>query len=252
MKQAKLEKLNDKVKLEESKARFDKWKDSSKNLDKLIHSSMSSRSNFGLGFGELFGSDEVFVPNCPLAYFGHTPEDVAEKLSMTVTYGSKSNNYFETNSASNDFVSYDNSDKSSDSETSGPFASCVSSVKSSSSKTNEPLASAPSSVAFQTMSETADQQPSSTNVDSSFSVKENVKPPRNLYSSFVPKAAYVPVVSRNRPTSVPAGRPFSAGWKNHVARPMTRPTSHYFQHFSRTDIITICNMDEEMGTLVSL
>ncbi|GJX01740.1 ribonuclease H-like domain-containing protein [Tanacetum coccineum] len=45
---AKLEKLNDKVKLEESKTRFDKWKDSSKNLDKLIHSSMSSRSKFGL------------------------------------------------------------------------------------------------------------------------------------------------------------------------------------------------------------
>ncbi|GKB62277.1 hypothetical protein Tco_0918463, partial [Tanacetum coccineum] len=51
-------------------------------------------------------------------------------------------------------------DKSSDSKTTG-FASCVSSVKSSSSKTNEPLASAPSSVAFQTMSENADQQPSS-------------------------------------------------------------------------------------------
>ncbi|GKF50595.1 hypothetical protein Tco_0147062, partial [Tanacetum coccineum] len=40
--------------------------------------------------------------------------------------------------------------------------------------------------------------------------------------SFVPKAAFVP-----------AGRPFSAGWKNNAARPMTRPTSHYFQHFRR-------------------
>ncbi|GJZ03873.1 hypothetical protein Tco_0537148, partial [Tanacetum coccineum] len=56
--QVKLEKLNDQVKLEESKARFDKWKESSKNLDKLINSSMSSRSKFGLGFGETFGSDE--------------------------------------------------------------------------------------------------------------------------------------------------------------------------------------------------
>ncbi|GJX15794.1 retrovirus-related pol polyprotein from transposon TNT 1-94 [Tanacetum coccineum] len=56
--QVKLEKLNDHVKLEESKARFDKWKESSKNLDKLINSSMSSRSKFGLGFGETFGSDE--------------------------------------------------------------------------------------------------------------------------------------------------------------------------------------------------
>ncbi|GJU76300.1 putative ribonuclease H-like domain-containing protein, partial [Tanacetum coccineum] len=41
------------------------------------------------------------------------------------TYGSKSNNYVETTSVSNDFVSCDNSDKSSDSETTD-FASCVS------------------------------------------------------------------------------------------------------------------------------
>ncbi|GJY85869.1 putative ribonuclease H-like domain-containing protein [Tanacetum coccineum] len=145
--QAKLEKMNDKVQLEESKARFDKWKDSSKNLDKLIHSSMSSRSKFGLGFGETFGSDEVFDPSAP-SIFDTTPEDVAEKplydrfvkavgmhavpppitgtfmppsnnpdLDDTqFTYGSKSNNYLKLNSVSNEFVSCDNSDKSSDSE----------------------------------------------------------------------------------------------------------------------------------------
>ncbi|GJV08255.1 putative ribonuclease H-like domain-containing protein [Tanacetum coccineum] len=44
--------------------------------------------------------------------------------------------------------------------------------------------------------------------------------------------------SRNSPTSVPARRPFFAGWKNHAARPMTRPTSHYFQHFSRPGYYT--------------
>ncbi|GKD87454.1 putative ribonuclease H-like domain-containing protein, partial [Tanacetum coccineum] len=310
--QAKLEKLNDKVKLEESKARFDKWKDSSKNLDKLINSSMSS------GFGDTFGSDEVFDLSAP-SIFDSSPKDVAEKplndrfvkavrmhavpppitetfmppsnkpdLDDTqVTYGSKSNNSFETNFISNDFVSCDNSDKSSDSETTD-FASCVSSVKSSSSKTNEPLASAPSSLDFNTVSETPDQQPSSTNDDSSFSFKENVKPPRNLCNksginsrslckrksfgsktcfvcgsklhlikdcdfyakqlelhikpmwnnvanipSFIPKAA-----------SVPAGRPFSAGWKNHAARPMTRPTSHYFQHFRRPGYYNQIYMDE--------
>ncbi|GJR34616.1 hypothetical protein Tco_1210300 [Tanacetum coccineum] len=208
--QVKLEKLNDQVKLEESKARFDKWKESSKNLDKLINSSMSSRSKFGLGFGETFGSDEVFDPSAP-SIFDTTPEDVEGKplydrfvkavgmhavpspitgtfmppsnkpdLDDTqVTYGSKSNSYFETNSISNDFVSYDNSDKSSDSETTG-FASCVSSVKSSSSKTNEHLASASSSVDFKTVSKTADQKPSSTIDDPSFSFKENVKTPRNI------------------------------------------------------------------------
>ncbi|GKE09108.1 putative ribonuclease H-like domain-containing protein, partial [Tanacetum coccineum] len=53
-------------------------------------------------------------------------------------------------------------------------------VKSSSSKTNEPLASAPSSVDFKTVSETADQKPSSTIDDPSFSFKENVKTPRNI------------------------------------------------------------------------
>ncbi|GJR09389.1 ribonuclease H-like domain-containing protein [Tanacetum coccineum] len=51
--------------------------------------------------------------------------------------------------------------------------------------------------------------------------------------SFVPRPAYVPAGSRNRPTSVPAGRPFPAGWHNPAARPMTRPKSHYFQQFSR-------------------
>ncbi|GKC06211.1 putative ribonuclease H-like domain-containing protein, partial [Tanacetum coccineum] len=323
------EKLNDQVKLEESKARFDKWKESSKNLDKLINSSMSSRSKFGLGFGETFGSDEVFDPSAP-SIFDTTPEDVEGKplydrfvkavgmhvvpspitgtfmppsnkpdLDDTqVTYGSKSNNYFETNSVSNDFVSCDNSDKSSDSETTG-FASCVSSVKSSSSKTNEHLASASSSVDFKTVSKTADQKPSSTIDDPSFSFKENVKTPRNICNksginnrshcknnsfgsktcfvcgskfhlikdcdfyeqqlrlfnkpmwnnvaiipSFVPRAASVPAGSRNRPASVFTGRPFSAGWRTHAARPMTIPTSHYFQHFRRPGCYNQLYMDE--------
>ncbi|GJT07633.1 putative ribonuclease H-like domain-containing protein [Tanacetum coccineum] len=326
--QIKLEKLDAQVKLEESNARFDKWKESSKNLVKLINSSMSTRSRFGLGFGDTFGSDEVFDLSAP-SIFDSSPMDTAEKplydrpdLNDTqVTYGSKSNNHLENNSVSNDFVSCDNSDKSSDSETTG-FASCVSSVKSSSSKTNKPLASASSSVDFKTVSETADQQPSSTNDDSSFSFKENVKSPRNLCNksginsrslckrksfgsktcfvcgskfhlikdydfyeqqlglskkplwhnvanipSFVPRAAYVPTGSRkspasvsadsafpagsrNRPASIPAGRTVSTGWKNHAARPMTRPTSHYFQHFSRPGYYNQMYMDKGNGELL--
>ncbi|GJR31075.1 putative ribonuclease H-like domain-containing protein, partial [Tanacetum coccineum] len=184
-------------------------------------------------FGETFGSDEVFNLSAP-SIFDTTPEDVAEKplydmfdkaVGMHVvpppitgtfmppsnnpdiddtqfTYGSKSNNYVETNSVSNDFVSCDNSDKSSDSETTG-FASCVSSVKSSSSKTNEHLAFVLSLVAFQTMSKTDVQQPSSTNDDSSFSFKENHHAFPKLGSRNRP--ASVPAGSRNRPTYVPAG-----------------------------------------------
>ncbi|GJV80457.1 hypothetical protein Tco_1516327 [Tanacetum coccineum] len=75
---AKIEKLNDKVKFEESNARFDKWKDSSKNLDKLVNTSMSSRSKFGLGFGNTFGSDEVFDLSAP-SIFDSFPKDGARK-----------------------------------------------------------------------------------------------------------------------------------------------------------------------------
>ncbi|GJX23613.1 putative ribonuclease H-like domain-containing protein [Tanacetum coccineum] len=175
------------------------------------------------------------------------PSNKPDLDDTQVTYGSKSNNYFETNSVSNDFVSYDNSDKSSDSETTG-FASYVSSVKSSSSKTNEHLASASSSVDFKTVSKTADQKPCSTIDDPSFSFKENVTTPRNICDknginnrshcknnsfvflvlrlalfmhyipSFVPRAAYVPAGSRNPPSSVSAGSAFPAGSR-------TRPAS---------------------------
>ncbi|GKD24775.1 hypothetical protein Tco_1230989, partial [Tanacetum coccineum] len=155
------------------------------------------------------------------------------------------------------------------------------------------------------LSETADQQPSSTYDESSFSFKENVKPPRNLFNksginsrslckrksfgsktcfvcgskfhlikdcdfyekqlklhnkpmwnyvanipSFVPKATSVPAGSKNRPTSVPAGsrnRPTSvpAGSRNRpTSVPASRPTSHYFQHFSRPGYYNQMNMDE--------
>ncbi|GJS07839.1 putative ribonuclease H-like domain-containing protein [Tanacetum coccineum] len=197
------------VKLEESNARFDKWKESSKNLVKLINSSMSSRSKFGLGFGDTFGSDEEH--SCLLP------------TSLTLMI---------------------HSDKSSDSETTG-FASCVSSVKPQGSQDIEPL-------------------PLPLVVNLVFDKKIFIliekqlelhnKPMWNNVAnipSFVPKAAYVPTGSRNRPTSVPAGKPFSAGWKNYAARPMTRPTRHYFQHFSRPGYYNQMYMDEgRWGTAV--
>ncbi|GJY72498.1 putative ribonuclease H-like domain-containing protein [Tanacetum coccineum] len=196
--QAKHEKLDYKAKLEESKARFDKWEDSFKNLDKLIHSSMSSRSKFGLGFGETFGSTEVFDPSAP-SIFDTTPEDVAEKplydmfvkavgiaLSLVIKQLTKS------------------SDQTGTAELCILVSMCLLHISLICSKGIN-VATIP---------------------------------------SFVPRPASVPAGSRNRPTSVPAGRPFSAGWKNNAARPMTRPTSHYFQHFSRPGYYNHMNMDE--------
>ncbi|GJV43728.1 putative ribonuclease H-like domain-containing protein [Tanacetum coccineum] len=339
--QAKLDNMNTKVKLEESNARFDKWKESSKNLVKLINSSMSSRSKFGLGYGDTFGSDEVFDLSAP-SIFDSCLKDAIEKPlydwfvkpvgmhavpppitgtfmppsnkpdidDTQFTYGSKSNNYVETNSISNDFISCDNSDKSSDSESAG-FASCASSVNSSSTMTN-----ASSSVDLKNLYKTDDQGPSNDTQSPSFSFKKNVKTPRNLCNrngsnnislcknksfrvkncfvcgskfhlirdcdfyenqlrlnntpvwknvenipSFVPRPAYVPTGSRNRPryviadrlfpagsrnrpTSVPAGRSFPTGWHNPATRPMTRPKIHYFQQFSGPGSYNQMAMDE--------
>ncbi|GKC00605.1 putative ribonuclease H-like domain-containing protein [Tanacetum coccineum] len=321
--QAKIDKMNNQAKLEESNARFDKWKESSKNLVKLINSSMSSRSKFGLGYGDTFGSDEVFDLSAP-SIFDSCLKDAKEKPlydwfvkpvgmhavpppitgtfmppsnkpdidDTQFTYGSKSNTYSESNSVSNDFVSCETSDKSSDSETTD-FASCASSVNSSSTMTN-----ASSSADLKTLHKTDDQGPCNVTKSPSFSFKENVKTPRNLCNrnesnnislcknksfggkkcfvcgskfhlirdcdfyenqlrlnnapvwknvenipSFVPRPAYVPAGSRNRPTSVPAGRPFPAGWHNPAARPMTRPKSQYFQQFSRPGSYNQMDMD---------
>nr|GEX49036.1 Gag-Pol polyprotein [Tanacetum cinerariifolium] len=66
--------LEEKVKLVESLARFDKWKESSKNLAKLINSSMSTRTKLGQGFKEYIGSDEVFDPSTP-SVFDLEPEN---------------------------------------------------------------------------------------------------------------------------------------------------------------------------------
>ncbi|GJT94820.1 ribonuclease H-like domain-containing protein [Tanacetum coccineum] len=57
---AQKEKKEWEVKFEATLARFEKWKESSKNLKKLINSSMSTRTKIGLGFKEYFGKDEVF------------------------------------------------------------------------------------------------------------------------------------------------------------------------------------------------
>ncbi|GJT35025.1 putative ribonuclease H-like domain-containing protein [Tanacetum coccineum] len=50
---AQKEKKEWEVKYEATLARFEKWKESSKNLNKLINSSMSTRTKIGLGFKEL-------------------------------------------------------------------------------------------------------------------------------------------------------------------------------------------------------
>nr|GEZ22406.1 hypothetical protein [Tanacetum cinerariifolium] len=198
--QAKIEKKEWEVKLVESLARFDKWKASSKNLAKLINSSMTTRTKLGLGCKEYFGSDEVFDLSTP-SIFNHEPVtrevksfyerfvkagDMHEvppsitgtfmptssnsKLEETqVTFGLKSPTSI-TTSESNDSVSCDNSDKSSESKT-HDFASCVSSPTTTNSF---------STVDVKILPKSGVTDPSPLNGISSCSIKENVKPPSDL------------------------------------------------------------------------
>ncbi|GJZ42959.1 hypothetical protein Tco_0590214 [Tanacetum coccineum] len=197
--QAQKEKKEWEVKFEATLARFEKWKESSKNLKKLINSSMSTRTKIGLGFKEYFGKDEVFDLSTPSVMYPEPVEEVkplyswfvkagemhAVPPSITgtymptpyksdieetqVSYGSKSDNKTsETISESNDFVSCDNSDKSSDSKT---YASCDSSLKT---KTKD----FPPAVDIKTLPESDVEDPNSTAGSPSFSCSENVKSPR--------------------------------------------------------------------------
>ncbi|GJW25177.1 putative ribonuclease H-like domain-containing protein, partial [Tanacetum coccineum] len=188
--QAQKEKKEWEVKYEATLARFEKWKESSKNLNKLINSSMSTRTKIGLGFKEYFGENEVFDLSRPSAIYPE-PVDLSKPLyswfvkdgemhtvppSITgtympipykpdieetqVSYGSKSDNKTsKTLSESNDFVSCDNSDKSSNSET---YASCDSSLKT---KTTD----FPPAVDIQTLPESDVEDPNSTAGSPSFS-----------------------------------------------------------------------------------
>nr|GEW06788.1 hypothetical protein [Tanacetum cinerariifolium] len=199
--QTNIEKKEWEVKFVESLARFDKWEESSKNLAKLVYSSMSTRTKLGLGFKEYIRSDEVCDLSTP-SIFDPEPKNKEVKslyerfvkagkmhevpppitgtfmptsyksdLAETQeTFGLKSNtsslNTFDTN----DFVSYDNSDKSSASET-YEFTSCVSSPK-----TNDSLSTV--DVKILPKSDVKDSSP--TNGFPSCSFKEIVKPTRNL------------------------------------------------------------------------
>ncbi|GJW58465.1 putative ribonuclease H-like domain-containing protein [Tanacetum coccineum] len=239
--QAQKEKKEWEVKFEATLARFEKWKESSKNLKNLIDSSMSTRTKVGLGFQEYFGVDEVFDLSTPSVFYSDPVEKEVKPLYSTfvkagemhavpppitgtympspyqsdieetqVSYGSKSdNNISDTISESNDFVSCDNSDKSSDSET---HASCDSSLKT---QTKD----IPPAVDIQTLPESDVEDPNSTTGSPSFSCSENVKSPRIICN----KSG----VNNRKARTVSAGRPVSAGWLNPAARPFFRPSSVY-------------------------
>ncbi|GJS26220.1 hypothetical protein Tco_0486840 [Tanacetum coccineum] len=156
------------TKLDNHLVQTEKWRTSSKNLFRLVDSSMSVRTKVGLGFNNYIGENELGWDDSAFSVFTTNSEEVegrphfnrfAKTDSMKVvppplsgdytplsdhtdldesqmSYGTKSSTSGDSNSVSNDFVSCDNSDKSSE-VNSNDFASSDSSVKSSEPKSND-------------------------------------------------------------------------------------------------------------------
>ncbi|GKA45795.1 ribonuclease H-like domain-containing protein [Tanacetum coccineum] len=156
------------TKLDNHLAQTEKWRTSSKNLFKLVDSSMSVRTKVGLGFNNYIGENELGWDDSSFSVFTTNSEEVegrphfhrfAKTDSMKavppplsgdytplsdhtdldesqMSYGTKSSTSGDSNSVSNDFVSCDNSDKSSE-VNSNDFASSDSSIKTSEPKSND-------------------------------------------------------------------------------------------------------------------
>ncbi|GJZ82990.1 putative ribonuclease H-like domain-containing protein, partial [Tanacetum coccineum] len=166
--EAEIAKKDLQTKLDNHLAKTEKWTSSSKNLFRLIDSSKSVRTKVCLGFNNYISEHElgwddyafsVFTTNSkevegrplfnrfvkadsmkvvpPPLSRDYTPlSDHIDLDESQMSYGTKSSTSGDSNSVSNDFVSYDNSDKSSEVNT-NDFASSDSSVKSLEPKSND-------------------------------------------------------------------------------------------------------------------
>ncbi|GKF14673.1 hypothetical protein Tco_0056135 [Tanacetum coccineum] len=136
------------TKLDNHLVQNEKWRTSSKNLFRLIDSSMSVRTKVGLRFNNYISKNELGWDDSAFSVFttkavppplsgDYTPlSDHIDLDESQMSYGTKSSTSGDSNSVSNDFVSCDNSDKSSEVITNN-FASSNSSVKSSEPKSND-------------------------------------------------------------------------------------------------------------------
>ncbi|GKB42732.1 hypothetical protein Tco_0887674 [Tanacetum coccineum] len=72
----KMEKQDLQAKLDNSLSRFNKWKESSKNLAKLIDNTMSVKSKLGLGYKDYTGPNEIYYPEMQSIF---DPEEANDK-----------------------------------------------------------------------------------------------------------------------------------------------------------------------------
>nr|GEZ14429.1 ribonuclease H-like domain, reverse transcriptase, RNA-dependent DNA polymerase [Tanacetum cinerariifolium] len=172
------------TKLDNHLVQTKKWRNSSKNLFRLIDSSMPVRTKVGLGFNNNIRENELGWDNSSFSVFTTNSEDVegrhifhmfakADNMKAVppplfgdytsisdhidldksqMSYDTKSSTSCDSKSMSNDFVSCDDSDKSSEVNT-NDFASSDSSVKSSEPNPNDSTSCASTSIVSTSVNE---------------------------------------------------------------------------------------------------
>nr|GEW15716.1 putative ribonuclease H-like domain-containing protein [Tanacetum cinerariifolium] len=176
------------TKLDNHLIQTEKWRNSSKNLFRLIDSSMST------SFHRFAKAVKVVPP--PLFGDYASLSDHSDMDESHMSYGTKSSTYSASKSVSNDFVSCDDSDKSLEVNT-NDFASSDSSVKSSELKPNDSTSCASTSIVYISKHEAE--------------IESNVGTPIQEPIIFVPQALLLRTGKVNiphaRPQPVPTSKP---------------------------------------------
>nr|GEU76027.1 hypothetical protein [Tanacetum cinerariifolium] len=136
------------TKLDNHLARTKKWRNSSKNLFKLIDSSMSVRTKVGLGFTNCISKNELGWDDSSFSVFTTNFEDVEDHTDLDesqMSYDIKSSPFCNPKCVPNDFVSCIDIDKSLEVNT-NDLASNYSGLKSSEHKPTDSLCASTSSV----------------------------------------------------------------------------------------------------------
>ncbi|GJT61221.1 ribonuclease H-like domain-containing protein [Tanacetum coccineum] len=201
--EAEIAKKDLQTKLDNHLVQIEKWRTSTKNLFRLIDSSMSVRTKVGLGFNNYISENELGWDDSAFSVFTTNSEEVEGRplfnrfakadsmkavppplsgnyipLSDTtdldetqMTYGKKSTCSIDSISVSNNFVSCDNSDKSLEIK-SNDYAFCVSSVKSSEPMTADSSSNASTSTVSKHASETNLESSKGTTIQEPIIVQE--------------------------------------------------------------------------------
>nr|GEU61847.1 hypothetical protein [Tanacetum cinerariifolium] len=238
------------AKLDNHLVQIKKWRISSKNLFRLIKSSMSIRTKVGLGFNNYIRENELGCDDSGFSVFTTNSEDVevrplfnrfakadnmkdvppplsGDYTSLSdhidldeshMSYGIKSSTSSDSKSVSNDFVSCDDSDKSSEVNT-NDFASSDSSDKSLEPKPNDSTSCASTSsdlpsFYFNSFDKNENTSRTSCNKNGYFNKKAGPVRSRNKVNhqnQFVPQAVLLRTGKVNIPPArlqpVPTGKP---------------------------------------------